>query len=346
VSSRVIAAIFACATIFSGGVKLSQAAAPDLPVDLICLTDRPVVLQGESATLQMWAVADGMRAVEPPVELQWQVDNGRVDGPVSSNHWDLSSVKLDPEQEQRTVTASGTASRRGQTVATCQVRVIIGRKAELPPDRAGSAQDLFSAKHYLLPNEAVLPGYGLYSYLLFSAPPRDADEKVRYLKTIEACLALMREVDEYLARHVRPRSLNITYIPVVTVPQKAPETADLAKNVLQSYDYATASILLAMAHKDRGAGPYLLATTGPLSAASSVYLWQDFTGVVPELAWDRVRFFTYLAAQQRSWSQETLGKLAFSMRNIIAVGGEVIPQTREAAEKAVQFVSVAAVKKE
>ena len=54
----------------------------------------------------------------------------------------------------------------------CAVEVFIGKQEAVIPDRGTiRGEQLFSAKRYLLPGESEEPGYGLYSYLLLSAPP-------------------------------------------------------------------------------------------------------------------------------------------------------------------------------
>ena len=76
--------------------------------------------------------------------------------------------------------------------------------------------------------------------------------------------------------------------------------------MLAAYDYAAAQILLSRVRQAYQQGPYLLSVLTPLSdAGTPAHLWEDLTGVVPELAWNWVRFFTYLAAQERSWSEDS-----------------------------------------
>jgi len=76
----------------------------------------------------------------------------------------------------------------------------------------------------------------------------------------------------------------------------------------------------------------------PLSeSGTSAYLWEDFTGVTPELAWDWVKFFTYLAAQERSWSEDSLRRFGLKLRILVAVGGKVTPDTLKALEKLIEF---------
>ena len=64
---------------------------------------------------------------------------------------------------------------------------------------------------------------------------------------------------------------------------------------------------------------------------------QDLTGVVRDQVWDRVSFFRYLSAQQRSWSQESLKHFGHQLRNLIAVGAKVTPDAMQGLDKAIQF---------
>lgn len=310
-------------------------------IDLICLTEQPAIIEGQNATLRAWASTSDGRPVKAPLHFHWDVDAGRIADQGAMTQWDLSSVKVRPPGEVRKVTATVRTAAPGRSPASCTVQVLIGKKSATALTRGLEEwPSLISARHYLLRGEPEAPDYGLYSYLLFSAPPKDAEERQRYLKTIDACLLVLQDVDVYLSRHVRPRSLNITYIPVMTIPSHGKSRADWAVNVLNAYDYAEAQILLNNVRQDHEGGPYLVSVLTPLSQSDTqVHLWEDLTGVVPSLAWDWMRNFTYLAAQQRSWSQVSLRHFALTLRNLIAVAGKVAPMTAAALQQAIQYVS-------
>lgn len=291
--------------------------------DVICLTETPVIPEGGSVVLRAWQPA------QESVRASWTADAGRIEAgaTLEAAHWDLSQTKLESSEDVRRVIA---------TAGTCSVTVFIAKRTDFSQDGT-RGEKLLSARHFLLPNDREDSGYGLYSYVLFSAPPKNAEERARYLKMLEACLQVLQGVDDYLARHVRPRGLNITYLPLKRVPQRGKSSGQWAENVLAAYDYATAQLLLAKVNGDHDHGPYLLSTLTPLSKAGvSVHLWEDLTGVVPELAWDWVRFFTFLAAQERSWSEETLGRFGLNLRNLVGVGGKVTPETMKVLEKAIE----------
>lgn len=190
------------------------------------------------------------------------------------------------------------------------------------------------------PGQREEPGYGLYSYLLFTGPPQNLEEKARYLKTLESCLTLIQDVEEYQKRHLPRSQLNISHIPVTKLPREDSSTAQWAENVLKVYDYATAQILLNQLNKTYQQGPYLLSAQKPLREGTSpmiLYLLQDFTGFVPDLAARCVRSFMYLAAQNRSWTDQSLHNFTLALRNVIAVAGKVTPDVVHALKTAIQL---------
>jgi hypothetical protein len=98
--------------------------------------------------------------------------------------------------------------------------------------------------------------------------------------------------------------------------------------------------LLNKVQQDHQEGPYLLSVLAPLSEqALTPHLWENLAGVVPDLAWSWIKFFSYLAAQQRSWSDETLQRFGLKLRKLIAVGGKVTPTAAGALQTAIQFRS-------
>ena len=209
-------------------------------IELICLTEQPAIVEGESVTLKAWVTTTEGQ----PINFSWEADTGRIETQAPATRWDLSAVKIG-QQAVRKVIATVKAMQPGRNELRCTVEVLIGKKEATDSDRSAlKRENLLSARRFLLPGEVEAPGYGLYSYLLFSAPPKDDEEKARYLKTIEAYLLVLQDVDEYLRRHVRPRSLNATYIPLRKVPSRGKSNTEWAVNVLAVYDYSAAQILL------------------------------------------------------------------------------------------------------
>ena len=116
--------------------------------------------------------------------------------------------------------------------------------------------------------------------------------------------------------------------------------SEWAENVLAVYDYATAQILLSKLDQTYQRGPYLISVLKPLYKSDSpvpLHLFQDFTGVVLDHASNWVKNFTYLAAQQRSWTEHSLPRFGLTMRNLIAVAGKVMPDVANALKIMIQI---------
>jgi len=326
--------------IHADAANAEDALANDTPsdVELVCFAEQPAIVEGETVSLQAWASTTTGQPISTPISFEWQVSAGRIETQAAATRWDLSTLKVEPPAARK-VTATVKATQPSRSEVSCVVEVFVGKKEATIPDRGSSqGESLLSARHFLLPGRSEAAGYGLYSYLLFSAPPKDAEEKARYLKTVEASLSVLQDVDDYLSRHVRPKSLNITYIPLAKSPKQGQSSAEWAANVLEVYDYATAQILLNRVQQAHQQGPYLLSVLAPLSDQGiAAHLWENLTGIVPELAWDWIKFFTYLAAQQRGWSDESLQRFGLKLRNLIAVGGKVTPSAVKALETAIEF---------
>ena len=165
-------------------------------------------------------------------------------------------------------------------------------------------------------------GYGLYSYLLFNAPPRDQAERARYLKAVEAHILLLPPMAE-LERHRHLSQLNLTLIPVRELPSGIDklEAGEAAAKVLSLYDYARANVLLDDLGIDaKQSGPYLLSRMPGIAGETGLRLLFDMSHVESKLVWDWTRKFSWFAAQERSWSVVALHKLELNIRNVIAKG--------------------------
>jgi hypothetical protein len=308
-------------------------------MDVVCLTEQPAITAGESARLRAWASTPDGRPIEQPIKFKWQVTEGFIHGEGADVRWDLSAVKVESNELHKQLVATVDVGGPSLGEVRCAVEVFIGKREVATPDRGKiRGENLESSRRFLLPGKSEEPGYGLYSYLLFSSPPKDNEEKERYLKTTESYLLLLQDIDEYLSRHVLPSKLNATYIPLKNEPDPGKSNPEWAANVLSVYDYTAARILLGKLDKYYQQGPYLVSLLKPLSeTAVPVYLFQDLTGVVPEQAQNWVMFFTYCAAQQRSWQEQSLRRFGLTMRNLIAVGGKVTPDILSGLEKMIQF---------
>jgi hypothetical protein len=309
-------------------------------MEILCLTDRPAIDQGASTRLQAWAATPDGQPFAQPIAFEWEVTAGVVQGTGSDVQWNLSGVKIESGEFHKKVTATVKATAAGVSASTCAVEVFIGKKEDAgppPSDRGG----LRSARRYLLPDQKEEAGFGLYSYLLFPAPPQTQEQKARYLKTLESCLLVMQSVEDHIQRRRRPSELNATHIPVKKIPKYSQVSAEWAANTLAVYDYATAQKLLDKLDKTYQRGPYLISVgKQPLSDMATpiqAHLLQDFTGKVPELVSNVVDLFMYRAAQQRTWTDESLRSFGLYLRNLLAVAGKVTPDVASAVIKLVEL---------
>lgn len=324
-------------------IALAQTDPQNKVLDLICITDRPAIVEGESTSLQAWAAMQDGQPPAQSVSVVWQVSEGTIQGTGSDVRWNLSNVSIVPGELHKKVKATVKTTATGLAEATCSVEVFVGKKEQVgqedPPRAIETRGGLRSARRYLLPNEKEEAGFGLYSYLLFSVPPGTDEDKARYLKTLLSCLRMMQGVEEHLARHRRPSELNATHIPVKAVPTYNKDLEKWAANVLDLYDYTTAQKLLDKLDKTYRRGPYLISVLKqPLSNGDTpipVHLLQDLTGKVPELVSQFVDFFTYRAAQQRTWTDESFQRFRLTLRNLIAVASKVGPGVADAVIKLV-----------
>jgi ABC-type iron transport system FetAB permease component len=63
-----------------------------------------------------------------------------------------------------------------------------------------------------------------------------------------------------------------------------------------------------------------------VSNPGTLFLFFDMSRVTPKLVWDWVRAFCSLAAQEHSWSEIELKRLALKICNVIAVAAKATPE--------------------
>lgn len=327
--------------ILTSSTAFAQTEHQNNAMDLVCLTDRPAIITGETTRLQAVAATQDGTPMAQPVSFEWQVTEGTVRGSGSEVEWNLSGVGIASSDLHKKVTATVKAVSAGQANASCSVDVFIGKRQE--GDKSSTTRGgLIAGRRYLLPAQKEDAGYGLYSYLLFSGKPGNEEERARYLKTLEACLHVLNKLKDF-DKHVRRSQLNATHIPLREFPKGNEDDPDFAKQVLSVYDFARAKILLSKFATTYERGPYLISVKSPLSQAPEpiqVHILQNFTGVVPELAARGVKNLEYLSAQQRTWTEQSMRTLQFKMRNLIAVAAEVTPEVAVSPTSMIQFIKL------
>jgi hypothetical protein len=212
---------------------------------------------------------------------------------------------------------------------TCNVTIIAlppreGSVKETPPQRSSR----LAARLFLLPQKPEPREFGLRSYLLL-LPPKDSDERERYVKAIEAYLRVLVPAEDLLALSVRASEVNLTMLPVkraVDLPPNlndASSTLAAAGEIEKRYDYSRAGMLAAELGIDASSGGPYLVSRG--STDRQVKLLIDMTGVAPSMMWDWMKWFCWLNAQERSWTEVNVRKLGLNLRNVIAVTTSVVP---------------------
>lgn len=307
VSSRLLGRLLLILALLASSPSSAETDHPTHEHELICLTDRPVITEGQSARLRVVVEDQDGRPTIQPVSFQWHVSDRTVQGSDWDVEWNLESVRIESEQTHKKVTATVDALIAGQTVSSCSIEAFIGKKdgGSVEGHRRGG---LLTGRDYLLPNDTEQSQYSLYSYFLLSGAPTSAVETERYLSILTSYLQVTRKLKS-LSRYVGPSQLNATHIPVTALAQEKEEDPSFAKQVLAVYDFDRAKILLKKFQKTYDRGPYLLSVNSPLSQAPEpvqIHILQDFTRLPSELAATTIKDFEYLSAQQRTWTEQSM----------------------------------------
>jgi hypothetical protein len=283
---------------------------PTEAAPVACSADTPVVDEGKSVILRAW--------VSPPaqaIDYSWTADAGKVTGSGHEVQWDLAGLSASPQPRQATV-----GVRLPSGTATCSAQVIIA-EAERGVRVTG--------RSYLMKGKKEDPGYGLYSYLLLGPRPADSSRE-RYVAALKAYLTGIEDIGK-LRDYVPPAKLNVTYLPVESVPPRdvTPEW------LVDHYDYARAQALLKTLPGSLNEGPYIVSALQPLAFDSvpSQYLFQDLSTVPTKpddlISW-WVREFMHQAAQEHFWQPQTAESLVLKLRTTIAALAIGLPDAQKA----------------
>jgi hypothetical protein len=305
---------------------------------VLCAPERPVAHPGESVVVRAW-VTDASGKALAPLVFNWNVSTGTLSG------GDVAMWRFEPiavgdgsliEARAKVVVQHHALGRE-----ECELNLYLVDARVPSPDRSST----LTGRAFLLANNVEPPGYGLYSYLLFATPPKDDIERKRYLKALESYLLVLQPMEE-LERHRRRSTLNITLVPVKTIPELPTDlndpkrVAQAAELVLAAYDYARAGVLFAdLGQLAIRSGPYLISRLPATTGSESVRLILNMSHVSPVLVWDWMRAFCALSAHENSWNKTAVTKLALNTRNVIAVAADETPGILAALQTWVQVVN-------
>ena len=211
------------------------------------------------------------------------------------------------------------------------------------------SDDLYTARHFLTGVQSEQKGYGLYSYLLFPAPPT-SEEKGRYEAAIRAFLAYppLPSMQALLPRE----TLNIFYLMLERPPTKS-VTRCLLQNcypvsdvdidwILSHYNYARAQIILRRVSSDNlQNGPYIVTFTDsvailpvlPNNPIDEKALFQDLSSVPPHLVRVWVEVFIENATGKGSSYKQNLRELLLHLETALENYAQGIPEVIEACKK-------------
>jgi len=308
--------------------RLSQAAESTSKPIMTCVPNRPIANPGETIAVRVWINDSPDTATG---KITWKASVGTIKTNKGSTNATWSFPKEDTSvSTEAPTTAQGFVSHKSLGKVECQFGVyfvpapVIIRGLKKPPTLSG--------KTFLVDGQKEPVGYGLYTYILFGAPPRNDTERERYLKALESYLLVIRPIEEM--EHYRSQErLNITLIPLREEPVvvegnlTGPEQArQLAIKLLGVYDYTRAQVILAdFGVSGIASGPFLASRRVLAKGSNAFQLRQDISHVSPNLVGDWTETFFMLATQESSWTTQTLQKLRLNMLNVIAVAAKNTP---------------------
>jgi hypothetical protein len=285
--------------------------------DFACTPSTPVAKIGETISLTAWAISEA----DKNPEYNWSVDAGDIDGAGREVRWRLAGARPGIHL------ARVQLARAGSIVQECSLQLmVVAGDIDL---RGGHRA---SGRAWLLPDMTEDTRYGLRSYVLFSTPPANDEQRERYLRVIQEYLKFPSSelLEKYYESAKLPLdALNVTYLPLKSAPspQKMENLESensnriAAEELLRRYDYERAVVILGGIEGEHHNGPYLVSYPGSRNPINQPYIFQDLSWVPSQLITLWVREFLNLAAQERDWSKPKTASFVLKVRTMITVGG-------------------------
>jgi hypothetical protein len=202
-----------------------------------------------------------------------------------------------------------------------------------------------SGKAALVGNQVEEAGYGLYSYLLLGAPPRESNRD-RYLQILSDLVTSLPDIQRLEDSGSDRRELNITYVLLREAPPREllRQAGGMlfAEWALSHYDYVRAGSMLGRLPRGEGDGPYIVSSLRPLAAGQSErggYLFQDLSSVEPRCIKYWLNAFLDRATQPAARDRTYAMDLARRLREVLALAVTDCPGGEEAAQRWVRWSS-------
>lgn len=298
----------------------------------------PALASGEPLELHAWAVDGGGLPAALPAGLRWQVDRGEVAAtPVAAG----KPVRWTVPERPRGLLQARLVAEGGQVLCSVTARRVPGARGTEPPPGA-------RARHFLARDREEPRGYAALSYLLLPSPPAAA-ERERCLRVIAAWLRQLPPTSE-MEQYVERNELTLFLLPLRDVPPlklDGPAGADpqalraAAQALLENYDHARAQALLArMGLAAAGPGPWLVTRqAAPPGSPPPALLVEDFGAVDASIVEGWMRWSLSLVSQPREGSAEALGRVAMTLRNVIAHVARSLPDGGARAREAIRVAA-------
>jgi hypothetical protein len=222
-----------------------------------------------------------------------------------------------------------------------------------------ASDDLYTARSFLVGVEAEEKGYGLYSYLLFSAPPI-SETKERYEAAVRAFLA--HAPIPAMQAMLPKKTLNIFYLMLMDQPpndvarcllHNCYPVRDADVNwILAHYNYARAQILLSKIYPEKLNGPIIASFIEPVLISPALsndqidrkILFQNLSSVPPHLVRMWVDVFIENATGEESSFKQDLQDLMLHLWTALENYAHGLPEVLRACKKCLDIRRLSALK--
>jgi hypothetical protein len=256
------------------------------------------------------------------LKYTWIINAGKLTGSGAEVTWDFTGVT--PGIYEATVAVTLPDGKK----AKCSLSMLV-----MPTEIKG----VETGWSLLRSGRREEPGYGLYSYVLFGSRPA-AETRERYLKALEAYVTIAENVQNLERAGIPRRELNVTYVPVLRLPQK---DRPIPEWLLENYDFARARAIIRLFPGDYRDGPYIISVLRPMGGDqfSGNYLYQNLSAVPPHVVLSWAKVFMNQAAKVRFWEPRTAEQLVLQLRTVVAQLAIGLPMVRSAMKELIEWKS-------